>query len=84
MFISFQFCGIFMTTGDFGHKHERESDGDNHRRLQAGTAEDAWAMKLDEGSWLLDGFIPIPELKTNLALSGWSKPNLSIPNPAEH
>jgi putative hemolysin len=30
--------------------------------------EDAWAMKRDDGSWLLDGFIPIPELKDRLGL----------------
>lgn len=30
--------------------------------------EDAWAVKRDDGSWLLDGFIPIPELKDRLGL----------------
>lgn len=30
--------------------------------------EDAWAMKRDDGSWLLDGFIPIPELKDRLGI----------------
>jgi putative hemolysin len=30
--------------------------------------EDAWAVKRDDGSWLLDGFIPIPELKDRLDL----------------
>ena len=26
-------------------------------------AEDAWAVQREDGSWLLDGLIPIPELK---------------------
>lgn len=30
--------------------------------------EDAWAVRRDDGSWLLDGFIPIPELKDRLGL----------------
>lgn len=30
--------------------------------------EDAWAVQRDDGSWLLDGLIPIPELKDRL---GW-------------
>lgn len=30
--------------------------------------EDAWAIRRDDGSWLLDGLIPIPELKDKLAL----------------
>lgn len=30
--------------------------------------EDAWAVRRDDGSWLLDGLIPIPELKDRL---GW-------------
>ena len=30
--------------------------------------EDAWAVRRDEGSWLLDGLIPIPELKDRLSL----------------
>ena len=30
--------------------------------------EDAWAVRRDDGSWLLDGFIPIPELKDRLRL----------------
>lgn len=30
--------------------------------------EDAWAMRRDDGSWLLDGLIPIPELKDCLSL----------------
>ena len=28
--------------------------------------EDAWAVQRDDGSWLLDGLIPIPELKDKL------------------
>jgi putative hemolysin len=32
-------------------------------------AEDAWAMQREDGSWLLDGLIPIPELKDCLGLS---------------
>jgi putative hemolysin len=31
-------------------------------------AEDAWAVQRDDGSWLLDGLIPIPELKDLLVL----------------
>ncbi len=31
-------------------------------------AEDAWAVQRDDGSWLLDGNIPIPELKDLLDL----------------
>lgn len=30
--------------------------------------EDAWAVRREDGSWLLDGFIPIPELKDRLGL----------------
>ncbi|MEW6514622.1 MAG: hemolysin family protein [Pseudomonadota bacterium] len=30
--------------------------------------EDAWAVQRDDGSWLLDGLIPIPELKDKLEL----------------
>ena len=30
--------------------------------------EDAWAVQREDGSWLLDGLIPIPELKDKLAL----------------
>ena len=30
--------------------------------------EDAWAVRRDDGSWLLDGLIPIPELKDRLLL----------------
>ncbi|HEV2609536.1 MAG TPA: transporter associated domain-containing protein, partial [Noviherbaspirillum sp.] len=31
-------------------------------------AEDAWAVQRDDGSWLLDGLIPVPELKDRLSL----------------
>ncbi|MBI1891415.1 MAG: HlyC/CorC family transporter [Burkholderiales bacterium] len=31
-------------------------------------AEDAWAMQREDGSWLLDGLIPIPELKDRLEI----------------
>jgi putative hemolysin len=30
--------------------------------------EDAWAVRREDGSWLLDGLIPIPELKDRLLL----------------
>jgi putative hemolysin len=30
--------------------------------------EDAWALRRDDGSWLLDGLIPVPELKDRLEL----------------
>jgi putative hemolysin len=30
--------------------------------------EDAWAVQRDDGSWLLDGLIPVPELKDTLDL----------------
>jgi putative hemolysin len=32
-------------------------------------AEDAWAIQRDDGSWLLDGLIPIPELRDRLELA---------------
>ena len=31
-------------------------------------ADDAWAVKRDDGSWLMDGLIPMPELKDRLGL----------------
>jgi putative hemolysin len=31
-------------------------------------ADDAWAVQRDDGSWLFDGLIPVPELKDRLAL----------------
>lgn len=33
-------------------------------------AEDAWAVQREDGSWLLDGLIPVPELKDRLGLNG--------------
>ena len=30
--------------------------------------DDAWAVQRDDGSWLFDGLIPVPELKDRLAL----------------
>jgi putative hemolysin len=32
------------------------------------TDEDAWAVQREDGSWLFDGLIPVPELKDRLAL----------------
>jgi putative hemolysin len=32
------------------------------------TDEDAWAVQRDDGSWLVDGLIPVPELKDRLEL----------------
>jgi putative hemolysin len=31
--------------------------------------EDAWAVQRDDGSWLIDGLIPIPELKDRLEIN---------------
>jgi len=31
--------------------------------------EDAWAVRREDGSWLLDGLIPVPELKDHLGLA---------------
>lgn len=31
-------------------------------------AEDAWAVQREDGSWLMDGLIPVPELKDRLGL----------------
>ncbi|MBC7837356.1 MAG: HlyC/CorC family transporter [Nitrospiraceae bacterium] len=36
--------------------------------FQPHNAEDAWAVQREDGSWLLDGLIPIPELKDRLEL----------------
>lgn len=36
--------------------------------FQPRNQEDAWAVQRDDGSWLLDGLIPIPELKDRLEL----------------
>ena len=32
------------------------------------SADDAWAIQREDGSWLLDGFIPVPEFKDRLDL----------------
>lgn len=31
-------------------------------------ADDAWAIQREDGSWLIDGLIPVPELKDRLGL----------------
>ena len=31
--------------------------------LQPGTPRDAWAVQREDGSWLLDGLVPVPELR---------------------
>ena len=36
--------------------------------FRSGRVEDQWAVRRDDGSWLLDGLIPIPELKDRLDL----------------
>lgn len=36
--------------------------------FQPHRAEDAWAVQREDGSWLLDGLIPLPELKDRLEL----------------
>jgi putative hemolysin len=36
--------------------------------FRSARAEDQWAVRRDDGSWLLDGLIPIPELKDRLEL----------------
>jgi putative hemolysin len=38
-------------------------------------ADQAWAVQRDDGSWLLDGLIPIPELSDRLALSASETPD---------
>ena len=37
--------------------------------FQPRNAEDAWSVQRDDGSWLLDGLIPLPELKDRLGLA---------------
>ncbi|WP_024539087.1 hemolysin family protein [Comamonas badia] len=37
--------------------------------FQTADVEDAWAVQRDDGSWLLDGHIPVPELKDCLGLA---------------
>ena len=34
--------------------------------LQTGTTQDAWATRRDDGSWLIDGLMPVSELKARL------------------
>ena len=36
--------------------------------LQAGQQSDAWAIRREDGSWLLDGLMPVTELKARLAI----------------
>jgi putative hemolysin len=36
--------------------------------LQPGAQIDAWATRRDDGSWLLDGLMPVSELKVRLSL----------------
>jgi putative hemolysin len=36
--------------------------------FRSSRAEDQWAVRRDDGSWLLDGLIPLPELKDRLSL----------------
>ena len=38
--------------------------------LQPGAQIDAWATQRDDGSWLLDGLMPVGELKVRLAIDG--------------
>jgi putative hemolysin len=38
--------------------------------FRSGRAEDQWAVMRDDGTWLVDGLIPIPELKDRLGLDG--------------
>ena len=32
------------------------------------SAEDAWAVRRPDGSWLMDGMIPVPEMKDRLEI----------------
>ena len=36
--------------------------------FSAPSENNAWAVQRDDGSWLMDGLIPVPELKDRLAL----------------
>jgi putative hemolysin len=36
--------------------------------IGAETDEDAWAVRREDGSWLMDGLIPIPEIKDRLGI----------------
>lgn len=46
-------------------------------QLQIENIDDSWALQREDGSWLLDGLIPIPELKNYLQL-------ISVPPGALH
>ena len=35
--------------------------------------DDSWATRREDGSWLLDGIIPIPEMKDVLSLNTFLK-----------
>ena len=43
--------------------------------FQPRNQEDAWAVQREDGSWLLDGLIPIPELKDRLELKAVPEEN---------
>lgn len=43
--------------------------------FQPRNKEDAWAVQREDGSWLLDGLIPIPELKDRLELKAVPEEN---------
>jgi hypothetical protein len=43
--------------------------------------EDAWAVQRDDGSWLMDGLIPVPELKDRLEPEGAAR---GRPRPLQH
>jgi len=38
--------------------------------LQVGAQADAWATEREDGSWLLDGVMPLDELKSRLDMAG--------------
>ena len=65
-----------------GHDHRARRAGGDHRRVQHAQADDdAWAVQRDDGSWLLDGLIPVPELKDRLDLQGAARGG---PRPLQH
>ena len=37
--------------------------------LQTGTTQDAWATRREDGSWLIDGLMPVSELKARLDIT---------------
>jgi putative hemolysin len=52
-----------------GRDHRARPARGHHRRVQRASAdEDAWAVQREDGSWLMDGLIPVPELKDRLEL----------------